>query len=104
MVLIGRSRILREFPLVPAHGTRSWEQPAPVSAAMRRSTRARITRHSPSRDLLVLTTAMDSALIFHAIQFASAAHAGQYRKNTRVPYLIYPLRVSKILVEAGCAE
>ncbi|MBL0157931.1 MAG: bifunctional (p)ppGpp synthetase/guanosine-3',5'-bis(diphosphate) 3'-pyrophosphohydrolase [Bryobacterales bacterium] len=47
---------------------------------------------------------MDSALIFHAIQFASAAHAGQYRKNTRVPYLIHPLRVSKILVEAGCSE
>ncbi len=47
---------------------------------------------------------MDSALIFHAIQFASAAHAGQYRKNTRVPYLIHPLRVAKILVEADCDE
>ncbi|MBI4889667.1 MAG: bifunctional (p)ppGpp synthetase/guanosine-3',5'-bis(diphosphate) 3'-pyrophosphohydrolase [Acidobacteria bacterium] len=47
---------------------------------------------------------MDSSLIFHAIQFASAAHAGQYRKGTRVPYLIHPLRVSAILLEAGCAE
>ena len=47
---------------------------------------------------------MDSALIFHAIQFASAAHAGQYRKGTRVPYLIHPLRVSQVLVEAGCSE
>jgi (p)ppGpp synthase/HD superfamily hydrolase len=40
---------------------------------------------------------MDSPLIFHAIQFASAAHTGQYRKNPKVPYLIHPLRVSKIL-------
>lgn len=47
---------------------------------------------------------MDSSLIFHAIQFASAAHAGQYRKGTRVPYLIHPLRVSQVLVEAGCSE
>jgi (p)ppGpp synthase/HD superfamily hydrolase len=47
---------------------------------------------------------MDSALIFHAIQFASAAHAGQYRKGTRVPYLIHPLRVAQVLVEAGCSE
>jgi len=47
---------------------------------------------------------MDSALIFHAIQFASAAHAGQYRKGSRVPYLIHPLRVANILIEAGCAE
>lgn len=47
---------------------------------------------------------MDSPLIFHAIQFASAAHAGQYRKNSRVPYLIHPLRVSRILIEAGCSE
>lgn len=47
---------------------------------------------------------MDSSLVFHAIQFASAAHAGQYRKGTRVPYLIHPLRVASILLEAGCAE
>lgn len=47
---------------------------------------------------------MDSPLIFHAIQFASAAHAGQYRKGSKVPYLIHPLRASKILIEAGCEE
>ncbi|MFZ5926739.1 MAG: HD domain-containing protein [Acidobacteriota bacterium] len=47
---------------------------------------------------------MDSPLIFHAIQFASAAHAGQYRKGTRIPYLIHPLRVAAILLESGCAE
>ncbi len=47
---------------------------------------------------------MDSPLIFHAIQFASAAHAGQYRKNSKVPYLIHPLRVARIIIEAGCPE
>jgi len=47
---------------------------------------------------------MDSPLIFHAIQFAAAAHAGQYRKGTRIPYLIHPLRVAAILLESGCAE
>ncbi len=47
---------------------------------------------------------MDSALIFHAIQFAAAAHAGQYRKGTKVPYLIHPLRVAEILIQAGCPE
>ncbi|MBI5281019.1 MAG: bifunctional (p)ppGpp synthetase/guanosine-3',5'-bis(diphosphate) 3'-pyrophosphohydrolase [Candidatus Solibacter usitatus] len=47
---------------------------------------------------------MDSALIFYAIQFASAAHAGQYRKGTRVPYLIHPICVARILIEAGCPE
>jgi (p)ppGpp synthase/HD superfamily hydrolase len=47
---------------------------------------------------------MDSAVIFHAIHFAAAAHAGQYRKSTRVPYLIHPLRVANILIEAGCSE
>lgn len=47
---------------------------------------------------------MDSALIFHAIQFASAAHAGQYRKGSRVPYIIHPIRVAEILIDAGCEE
>jgi len=47
---------------------------------------------------------MGSALIFHAIQFAAAAHAGQYRKGSSVPYLIHPLRVAKIVIDAGCSE
>lgn len=43
-------------------------------------------------------------MIFRALEFAAKAHAGQYRKGSRVPYLIHPLRVCELLVEAGCSE
>jgi len=38
--------------------------------------------------------------IFDAIEFAARAHRGQYRKGTKIPYLIHPLRVARILIEA----
>ncbi|MGJ5819101.1 HD domain-containing protein [Paludibaculum fermentans] len=47
---------------------------------------------------------MDSPLIFFAIQFAAAAHSGQYRKGTNVPYLIHPMRAAATLLDAGCRE
>lgn len=47
---------------------------------------------------------MDSPLIFFAIQFAAAAHSGQYRKGTNVPYLIHPMRAAATLLDAGCSE
>jgi (p)ppGpp synthase/HD superfamily hydrolase len=43
-------------------------------------------------------------MIFEAIEFATKAHAGQYRKGTRIPYITHPLGVSKILIENGCPE
>lgn len=43
-------------------------------------------------------------MIFEAIEFAARAHNGQYRKGTRMPYLIHPLRVCQSLIEAGCGE
>lgn len=43
-------------------------------------------------------------MIFQAIEFAARAHHGQYRKGTRVPYLIHPLRVCQSLIEAGTPE
>lgn len=43
-------------------------------------------------------------MIFEAIEFAARAHSGQYRKGTRMPYLIHPLRVCQSLIEAGCVE
>jgi (p)ppGpp synthase/HD superfamily hydrolase len=46
----------------------------------------------------------DSDLIFHAIQFAAAAHAGQFRKGTRIPYIVHPLRVAQLLLESGCPD
>jgi (p)ppGpp synthase/HD superfamily hydrolase len=43
-------------------------------------------------------------MIFQAVEFAAAAHRGHYRKGSRTPYLIHPLRVCQLLVEAGCDE
>jgi len=45
-----------------------------------------------------------SQRIFQAIEFAAKAHTGQFRKGTKVPYIVHPLGVSKILIEAGCSE
>jgi (p)ppGpp synthase/HD superfamily hydrolase len=43
-------------------------------------------------------------MIFEAIEFAAAAHRGQYRKGTRIPYIIHPLNAARTLIEAGCGE
>ena len=39
-------------------------------------------------------------MVFEAIEFAARAHAGQLRKGTRLPYIIHPLAVARILIEA----
>lgn len=38
--------------------------------------------------------------LFEAIEFATCAHRGQFRKGTRLPYILHPLRVGQILIEA----
>ena len=43
-------------------------------------------------------------MIFDAIEFAAAAHSGQYRKGSRVPYIVHPIGVSRALIEIGCEE
>ena len=43
-------------------------------------------------------------MIFEAIAFATRAHSGDYRKGTRIPYIIHPLNVAKILIESECPE
>jgi hypothetical protein len=43
-------------------------------------------------------------VIFKAIEFSTKAHAGQYRKGTKIPYIIHPLGVAKILIEYGCPD
>lgn len=45
--------------------------------------------------------AIDS-MILKAVEFADVAHAGQYRKITRTPYIFHPLQVADILRECGC--
>jgi (p)ppGpp synthase/HD superfamily hydrolase len=43
-------------------------------------------------------------MIFQAIEYAARAHRYHYRKGTRIPYIVHPLNVAKILIEYGCAE
>jgi len=40
-------------------------------------------------------------LIDKALQIASLAHEGQYRKNTKIPYIAHPVAVGMILQKAG---
>ncbi len=44
----------------------------------------------------------NNTLLFDAIEFATQAHRGQFRKGTRIPYIIHPLNVARILLDAGC--
>jgi len=41
-------------------------------------------------------------IIFDAIEFAARAHSGHFRKGSRVPYLIHPLEVAKVLIRCQC--
>ena len=43
-------------------------------------------------------------MIFQAIEFAAGAHRGQYRKGSKIPYIIHPLNVGKILIEHVCSD
>lgn len=43
-------------------------------------------------------------MIFKALEFAARAHSGHYRKGTKIPYLLHPLQVARILIEQGCGE
>lgn len=43
-------------------------------------------------------------MIFKAIEFATRAHSGQHRKGTKIPYIVHPLGVAKILIEYGCPD
>ncbi|RSD29058.1 HD domain-containing protein [Mesobacillus subterraneus] len=43
-------------------------------------------------------------LIEKALQIAAAAHEGQYRKNTKIPYIAHPVAVGMILQKAGYSD
>ena len=43
-------------------------------------------------------------MIFDAIEYAARAHREHYRKGTRIPYIIHPVGVAKILIEYDCSE
>jgi (p)ppGpp synthase/HD superfamily hydrolase len=43
-------------------------------------------------------------IVDKALQIASVAHEGQYRKNTKIPYIAHPMAVGFILQKAGYRE
>ena len=47
---------------------------------------------------------MNDEQVFKAIEFAAKAHYGQFRKGTKLPYILHPLGVAKILIEHDCSE
>jgi (p)ppGpp synthase/HD superfamily hydrolase len=44
------------------------------------------------------------ALLYEAIELSARAHRLQVRKGTEIPYLVHPLAVAGILINAGCPE
>lgn len=50
------------------------------------------------------SAALMSQKLFQAIEFAAKAHTDQFRKYTKIPYIVHPLGVAKILIESGCSE
>ncbi|ABC77677.1 HD domain-containing protein [Syntrophus aciditrophicus] len=57
-----------------------------------------------SASTLLHSTGASNSMILKAIEFAVQAHAGQYRKITRIPYIFHPLQVADILTECRCNE
>ncbi|MBN1759388.1 MAG: bifunctional (p)ppGpp synthetase/guanosine-3',5'-bis(diphosphate) 3'-pyrophosphohydrolase [Chitinispirillaceae bacterium] len=47
---------------------------------------------------------VEGTFVFKATVFAARAHAGQFRKCTRIPYLCHPLDVARTLVRLGCDD
>jgi len=43
-------------------------------------------------------------MIFDAISFATESHKGQFRKGTKIPYIVHPINVGKILIENNCPD
>lgn len=42
--------------------------------------------------------------IFSAIRFAADAHSGQYRKGTKLPYLVHPIAVMQYLIQYNASD
>jgi len=47
---------------------------------------------------------MKTETLFEAIEFATCAHRGQFRKGSKVPYILHPLGVAKILIDQNYAQ
>lgn len=42
--------------------------------------------------------------IFSALRFATNAHSGQYRKSTKIPYIVHPIQVMQYLIQYGASD
>ena len=42
--------------------------------------------------------------IFSALRFAAAAHSGQFRKGTKLPYLVHPVAVMQYLIRHNASD
>lgn len=42
--------------------------------------------------------------IFSALQFATNAHSGQYRKSTKIPYIVHPIDVMQHLIKHNASD
>ena len=42
--------------------------------------------------------------IFSALRFATNAHSGQYRKSTKIPYIVHPVQVMQYLIQYGASD
>lgn len=42
--------------------------------------------------------------IFEAIHFAAIAHSGQFRKGTKIPYIVHPVDVMQTLIKFGASD
>lgn len=45
-----------------------------------------------------------SEILFDTIEFAVKAHRGQFRKGTRVPFIVHPIRVAATLIRHRCPQ
>ena len=45
-----------------------------------------------------------SEKLFEAVEFATKAHSGQFRKGTAIPYIVHPIEVMEILSRIGRPE
>lgn len=42
--------------------------------------------------------------IFSALRFATNAHSGQFRKTTKIPYIVHPISVMQILINNNASD
>jgi (p)ppGpp synthase/HD superfamily hydrolase len=63
-----------------------------------------VLQEKPAVPLNTQASALDFDRITNAIGFAMQAHKTEFRKGTRIPYIVHPLDVISILLKNGAGE